>query len=101
MPDEVRKRLTDALGGRPVPPHGPAERVERERVRTLLQSVASCYNSLAARETDPERRAELVAQVGFQDNELRRLDAMSGAERRTVISTYPELLARLRAELDG
>ena len=101
MPDEARKHLTDAFGGRRVTPPSAAERVERERVRTLIQSVASCYNSLAAQEPDPDRRAELVAQVAVQDEELRRLDQLSDAERRTVISTYPKLLAQLRAELDG
>lgn len=100
MPDGDGKHLTAALGGQPVEPLSHAERVERERVRNLVRSVASCYNSLVGQATDPDRRAELVEQLAFHDAELRRLDAMPGAERRTVISTYPALLARLRAELD-
>jgi hypothetical protein len=101
MPDGDGKHITAALGGIPAEPLSDAERVERERVRNLVQSVASCYNSLASQATDPDRRAELVARLDFHDDELRRLDAMPAAERRTVISTYPGLLARLRAELDG
>ncbi|MGW5192218.1 hypothetical protein ACWEOO_23445 [Kribbella sp. NPDC004138] len=101
MPDELTKHITEALGGRRVEPLGHEERVERERVRTLVQSVASIYNSLVAQATDPDRRAELVERLAYHDGELRRLDAMPAAERRTVIGTYPELLARLRAELDG
>lgn len=101
MPDEPTKHITEALGGRLIPPMSHAEREEREAVRNLIQVVASCYNSLVSRETDIERRAELVAKLAFHDDEFRRIGAMSGAERRTVIDTYPELLARLRAELDG
>jgi hypothetical protein len=100
MPHEPHKHLTDALGGRRIAPPSDEERIERERVRNLIQSVGSCYNSLVSQETDPDRRAELVAKVAFHNDELRRLDTMSGAERRTVISTYPALLARLRAELE-
>ena len=101
MPDGDGKHLTAALGGQPVEPSSDAERVERERVRTLIQSVASCYNSLVAQASDAARRAELAERLAFHDAELRRIDAMPGAERRTVIGTYPALLARLRAELDG
>jgi len=101
MPDGDPKHLAAALGGQPVEPLSDAERVERERVRNLVQSVASCYNSLVSRTTDSVRRAEFAERLAFHDAELRRLDAMPAAERRTVISTYPALLARLRAELDG
>ncbi|TCC31319.1 hypothetical protein [Kribbella sindirgiensis] len=101
MPDEPRKHLTDAVGGRAGVPLSDVERVEWERARNLVQSVASCYNSLVSQATDPDRRAELAAELAFHDGELRRLGTMSGAERRTVIGTYPDLLARLRTELDG
>ncbi|MEV6271273.1 hypothetical protein AB0L64_29200 [Kribbella sp. NPDC051936] len=100
MPDEPAKHISEALGGRPVEPLSDAERVEWERVRNLVQSVASCYNALVAQATDPGRRAELSERLAVHDAELRRIDAMPAAERRTVISTYPELLTRLRAELD-
>jgi hypothetical protein len=101
MPDGEGKHLTAALGGHPGEPLTHEERVERERVRTLLQTVASCYNSLASQEVDPERRAELVAKLAFHDGEVRRQGAMSAEERREVIGTYPALLDRLRAELDA
>ncbi|WP_350274451.1 hypothetical protein [Kribbella sp. HUAS MG21] len=94
------KHLTEALGGQPVEPLSAAERLERERVRNLVQSVAACYNSLVGQATDPDRRAEFAERLAFHDAELRRIDTMPAAERRTVLSTYPELLARLRAELD-
>jgi hypothetical protein len=100
MPDEPRKHLTEAIGGRLVEPLTHEQREEQERVRNLVRSVASCYNSLVGQATDPDRRAELVEQLAFHDAELRRLDVMPVAERRTVIGTYPALLARLRAELD-
>jgi len=100
MPDEPAKHISEALGGRPVEPLSDAERVERERVRNLVQSVASCYSSLVAQATDPGRRAELSERLAGHDAELRRIDTMPTAERRTVIGTYPELLTRLRAELD-
>jgi hypothetical protein len=101
MTDEPGKHLTEALGGEPTGPIGPEERIEYERARNLIRSVASCYNSLAVRETDPQRQAELVARRNFQDDEFRRIGTMADAERRTVLGTYPELLARLRAELDA
>ncbi|MET9274366.1 hypothetical protein [Kribbella sp. NPDC003557] len=101
MPHEPTNHITEALGGRRVEPLSHEERVERERVRTLVQSVASCYSSLVAQTSDADRRAELAERLAFHDAELRRIDAMPGAERRIVIGTYPALLTRLRAELDG
>jgi hypothetical protein len=101
MPDGDEKHLTAALGGQPGEPLSHEERVERERVRTLLQSVASCYNSLVAQETDADRRAELFTLLAFHDDEVRRQGGMSAEERREVIRTYPALLDRLRAELDA
>lgn len=97
MPDGGEKHLTAALGGQPGEPLSHEERVERERVRTLLQSVASCYNSLVARAPTEERRAKLA----FHDEEVRRQSGMSAEERREIIRTYPALLERLRAELDA
>jgi hypothetical protein len=56
------RHITEALGGQPGEPLSPAERVERERVRTLIQAVASCCNTLATREpTAPPRPIGLPA----------------------------------------
>ncbi|MGW6277239.1 hypothetical protein [Kribbella sp. NPDC055071] len=101
MPDGEEKHLTTALGGVPGEPLSPDDRVERERVRTLLQSVASCYNSLVARETDADRQAELATQLALHDDQVRRQNALSAEERREIIRVYPALLDRLRAELDA
>ncbi|MEU8221152.1 hypothetical protein [Kribbella sp. NPDC048915] len=101
MSDESKKHLTDALGGQPIPPPSAAERVERERVYNLVRGVLTCYNSLIARETDEARRAELEAEQKIYTDEFRRHAAMTAAERRVVLAEYPELLARLQAELDG
>lgn len=95
------RHITEALGGRPVTPLSDAERVERERARNLIQAVASCYHTLVVHESDTGRRTRLSAELAFHDGELRRLDSMSAEERREVIRTYPELLPRLRAEIDA
>lgn len=101
MPDseESRKHIAEALGGRPGAPLSDAERVERERVRDLIQAVAACYNTLASRETDTGRRTGLVAKLSFHDDEFRRRETMSAEERAEVLRTYPDLLDRLRAEI--
>jgi hypothetical protein len=98
MPDEPKKHLTEALGGTPVPPLSHEEREERERVRNLIQAVRIRYNGLVGRETDSERRAELVAKRAHYDEEYRRQTSMTAAERQEVLRTYPEILAALRAE---
>jgi hypothetical protein len=95
------EHISEALGGRPVAPLSDEERVERERVRNLIQTVAACYHTLVVHELDTGRRTELTAKLAFYDDEYRRLDQMSPEERREVIRTYPELLQRLRAEIDG
>ncbi|TCO44509.1 hypothetical protein EV646_110223 [Kribbella antiqua] len=100
MPEGERKHIAEALGGDPVVPPNDEERVERERVRNLIETVAACYHTLANRELDTGRRTELTAKLAFYDAELRRLHSMSADERREVIRTYPELLRRLRAEID-
>jgi hypothetical protein len=101
VPDQPEGRhVTEALGGRPVAPLSDQERVERERVRNLIQSVASCYNTLLSQETDGDRTAELTAKLAFYDDEFRRRDSMTAEERRDVLRTYPEMLRRLRAETD-
>jgi hypothetical protein len=100
MSDEVPdQHSTEALGGLPGEPQSPEERVERERVGLLIQTVAACYNTLVNRETDTGRRAELVAKLSFYDDEFRRRDTMSAEERREILRTYPELLVGLRAEI--
>jgi hypothetical protein len=101
MPDgqEPGKHITEALGGRPDRPPSGDERVERERVKNLIQSVASCYNTLVNAETDADRRTELAAKLAFYDDEYRRRATMSAEERREVLRTYPETLRRLRAEI--
>lgn len=95
------KHIAEELGGRAVAPSSDEERVERERVRNLVQSVGSAYNSLLSRETDQERKTELAAKVAFHDDEFRRRDAMTAEERQAVLRTYPEVLRQLRAELDS
>ncbi|GAA1595531.1 hypothetical protein GCM10009789_56910 [Kribbella sancticallisti] len=96
---EPGKHITEALGGRAGGALSDEERTERERVRNLIQSVASCYNSLVSAETDPERRAELAAKLAFYDGQFRRRGTLSAEERDEVIRTYPETLRRLRAEI--
>lgn len=101
MPDGEpgRKHITEALGGRAVAPLSDHDRVDRERVRDLVQAVASCCNTLVARQATPS--AELMARLDFHDAEYRRRDTMTAAERAEVIRSYPDLLAELRAEIDG
>ncbi|WP_371403888.1 hypothetical protein OHA10_39345 [Kribbella sp. NBC_00662] len=99
MPDEPNKHITEALGGEFIPPLSHEERKERERVRNLIQGVATRYNSLVHLETDDARRAELVAQRAYYDEEFRRQESMSPEERQEVLRTYPDILARLRADL--
>jgi hypothetical protein len=101
MPEGEGKHITEALGGRPGAPLSDDERVERERVRNLIQTVAACYHTLVNHELDTGRRTELTAKLAFYDAEFRRLDSMSAEERREVIRTYPEILRRLRAEIDA
>ncbi|MEI8412809.1 MULTISPECIES: hypothetical protein [unclassified Kribbella] len=101
MADEPGKHITEALGGRHVAPLSDEERVEQERVRNLIQSVASCYNSLVSQESDPARKAELTEKRAFYQAEFRRHTTMSAQQRRDVIQTYPALLRQLRAELDA
>lgn len=98
-PDSEGKHLSERLGGRPGGPLSDAERIERERVRNLIQSVASCYNSLVSTETDPDRKAELEAKLARHDVEFRRRATMSAGERSEILRTYPELLRRLRTEI--
>ena len=93
------KHITEALGGSPGAPRSDEERVERERVRNLIQTVAACYNTLVSRETDTGRRTDLVAKLSFYDDEFRRRDTMTAEERAEVLRTYPELLEHLRAEI--
>jgi hypothetical protein len=95
------KHITGELGGRPSGPLSDEERTERERVRNLIQSVASCYNTLASAETDPDSKAELTAKLAFYDGEFRRRDKLSAEERSEVLRTYPETLRQLRAEIGG
>lgn len=83
------KHIAEQLGGRPGGPLSDEERTERERVRNLIQSVASCYNSLVSTETDPDRKAELGAKLAFYDAEFRRRSTMSAEERSDVLRTYP------------
>jgi hypothetical protein len=99
MPDgeELRKHITEALGGRAGAPSSDQERLEREQVRDLIQAVASCYNTLASREPG----TGLEAKRSFYDDEFRRRHTMTAAERTEVIRSYPELLAGLRAEIDA
>jgi acyl-CoA reductase-like NAD-dependent aldehyde dehydrogenase len=101
MPDgkELGKHITEALGGRADGPPGDEERVERERVRNLIQAVASCYNTLVTSETDPDRKADLAAKLAVYDDQFRRRATLSAEERREVLRTYPETLRRLRAEI--
>lgn len=99
MPDEEpRKHITEALGGRHTP-QPDAERVERERVRNLIQAVLSCYHGLVSQETDEARLAELRTREAFYTEEFRRHVSLSADERQEVLRTYPDLLTRLRAEL--
>ncbi|GAA3135510.1 allophanate hydrolase subunit 2 [Kribbella aluminosa] len=102
MPDggERSRHLTEALGGRAGAPLSDEDRLEGERVRDLIQAVAACYNTLVSRETGTSRSLDLVARRSFYDGEFRRRAAMTAAERAEVIRSYPELLARLRAEID-
>ncbi|MFI7064695.1 hypothetical protein ACIBL3_27130 [Kribbella sp. NPDC050124] len=97
--DEAREHITSALGGSPGEPLSDEERVERERVRNLIQAVAACYNTLVSQETDTGRRTDLVAKLSFHDEEFRRRDTLTPAERAEILRTYPELLERLRAEI--
>jgi hypothetical protein len=101
MPDseEPRKHITEALGGERIAPLSHEERKERERVRTLIQTVASSYNTLVSLETDEQRRAELIAKRSFYDEEFRRRGSMTAEERQEVLRTYPEILAGLRTDL--
>ena len=102
MPDEHgKKHITEALGGPRIEPLSHEERVEHERARNLIRAVLACYNSLVNQETDESRRTELEAQRDLHTERFRRGPALPAAERREVLDTYPELLARLRAELDG
>jgi hypothetical protein len=49
VPDQPEGRhVTEALGSRPVAPLSDQERVERERVRNLIQSVASATTPCSA-----------------------------------------------------
>ena len=81
VPDQPEGRhVTEALRGRLVAPLSDQERVERERVRNLIQSVASCYNTLLSQETDADRTAELTAKLAFYDDEFRRRDSMTADE---------------------
>lgn len=101
MPNEQPgKHITEALGGRYVAPPSDAERVERERVRNLIQAVLSCYHGLVSQETDEVELVELRAQEAFYTEELRRHVSLSAEERQEVLRTYPDLLARLRAGLE-
>ena len=97
--DEPGKHITEALGGRAIAPLSHQERVERERVRNLIQGVLSCYNSLISQEPDENRGAELAAKRAFYTDKFRRRVTMSAEERDEVLRTYPEILGRLRAEL--
>ncbi|MFD7157650.1 hypothetical protein ACFV9C_23830 [Kribbella sp. NPDC059898] len=99
MPDERKQHITEALGGNLIPPMTHEERKERERVFNMIQGVATRYNSLVNLETDEERRADLIAQRAHYDEEFRRQNSMSAAERQEVLRTYPEILAQLRAQL--
>ena len=109
MPDELSdggaqesdgKHIVERLSGRPGGAPSNEERTERERVRNLIQSVASCYNTLVSTETDPDRKAELATELAFYDAEFRRRATMSAGERSEVLRTYPETLRRLRAAID-
>ncbi|SRR6266508_1033376 len=99
--DAVGKHITEALGGSFVAPLSHEERVEVERVTGFVEGVASCYYSLSARETDPERRAAYEAEMRRHDDVSRRIDSMSAEERQEVLRTYPALLRRLQAEIDA
>ncbi|MGW7684850.1 hypothetical protein ACWGID_29185 [Kribbella sp. NPDC054772] len=101
MPDDPQQHITEALGGAPLAPLTAVERIEQERVRTLIQTVASCYNSLVARESDEARRTELVEHRDRADDAYHRVSSMSAEERAEVLATYPELLTRLRGDLDA
>ncbi|GAA1571191.1 MULTISPECIES: hypothetical protein [Kribbella] len=99
MPDEHNKHITEALGGQYIPPMTHEERKERERVRNLIEGVATCYNSLVHLETDDARRDELLAKRAHYDEEFRRRGSMTPEERQEVLRTYPALLSQLRTEL--
>jgi hypothetical protein len=101
MPDgeEPRKHITEALGGQRIAPLSHEERREHERVRNLIQGVLTCYNALISQEADPDRRTELEAQRASYTEEFRRRVSMSAGERNEVLRTYPDILARLRADL--
>lgn len=99
--DEPTKHITEALGGRRIEPLGRDELVEFERVRNLIRAVVTCYNSLISRETADARRAELEAERDSQVARFRRGFELTADERREVLDGYPELLVRLRADIDG
>jgi hypothetical protein len=100
MPDDEQpgKHLAEALGGQQVAPMPAVERVERERVRNLIQAVLSCYHGLVGQESDETRRAELQEKEAFYTEEFRRHASMSAADRQQVLTFYPDLLTRLRAD---
>jgi hypothetical protein len=98
MPDEPNQHITEALGGAFIPPLSHEEREEREDVHNLIQAVTIRYNSLVGRETDSERRAELLAKRDHYDEVARHEPSMTAAERQEVLRTYPEILAALRAQ---
>ncbi|MEU4195715.1 hypothetical protein AB0E69_27695 [Kribbella sp. NPDC026611] len=99
MPEEPRKHITEAVGGRFVAPLSHEERAEHERVRTLLRAVMSAYNGLIGTAIDESRRAELEAELAVHTERFRRVVGLSAEERAEVLRTYPDLLARLRADL--
>lgn len=101
MADEPRKHITEAIGGQAVEPLTHEQREEQERVRHLIRAVLACYNSLVSEETDESRRTELEAQRAVHTERFRDRLTLSDAERREILDTYPDLLVRLRAELDG
>lgn len=101
MPDGPTRHITEALGGRLVAPLSHEERIEYERVSNLIRAVLACYNSLVNQEPDESRRTDLEVQRALHTDRFRRGPALPPAERREVLDTYPELLDRLRADLDG
>jgi hypothetical protein len=99
MPDEPRKHITEALGGRPLAPLGDAERVEAERVRVLIRAVLSAYSALISAEGDGARRVELETRRGVYTEVFRRRVGLLADERAEILRTYPGLLDALRADL--
>jgi hypothetical protein len=99
--DAVGKHITEALGGSFVAPLSHEERVEVERVTGFVKGVKSCYFSLFMRETDPERKAAYEAEMRRHEEVRRRIGSMTPQDRQQVLRTYPPLLRRLQAEIDG